>query len=165
MISKLTNILLNLFIFSKMSSEQELLSQLEQLRNKQKEMENTKVNIEFKKQKDYLINKLKKFLDMDIKDYEIISIYNDDNYRENHFNYYFKIEDEDSNLLFRRRVYNRYAQKNFIRYEDSLHILIEFLTEIKALDRKQLKINTSEKKEAKSKMDSGYDTNRIPLFI
>ena len=101
-----------------MSSEQELLSQLEQLRNKQKEMENTKVSIEFKKQKDYLINKLKTFLDMDIKDSEIISIYNDDNYLENHFKYYFKIEDEDNNLLFRRRVYNRHAQKNFIRYRE-----------------------------------------------
>jgi ferredoxin-fold anticodon binding domain-containing protein len=117
-----------------MSSEQELLSQLEQLRKKQKDMESTKVSIEFKKQKDYLINKLKTFLDIDVKDNEIIAIYNDDNYLENHFNYYFKVEDEDNNLLFRRRIYNRHAQKNFIRYEDSFEIIHYFLKRIKPIN-------------------------------
>jgi hypothetical protein len=159
-----------------MSSEQELLSQLEQLRNKQKEMENTKVNIEFKKQKDYLINKLKTFLDMDIKDSEINSIYNDDNYLENHFKYYFKIEDEDNNLLFRRRVYNRHAQKNFIRYEDSNEIIHNFLKRIKPINDFSEYLRKNERNERNKRYNGegeggegeNYQNligNYVPLFM
>jgi len=90
--------------------------------------------MESNKQKDYLTNRLRKFLDMEIKDYEISSIYNDDNYLEHHFNYYFKVEDEDNNLLFRKKVYNRHARLNGIRYEDSVEIIHTFLKKIKPVN-------------------------------
>ena len=90
--------------------------------------------MESNKQKDYLTNKLRKFLDMEIKDYEITSIYNDDIYLEHHFNYYFKVEDEDNNLLFRKKVYNRHARLNGIRYEDSVEIIHTFLKKIKPVN-------------------------------
>jgi hypothetical protein len=117
-------------------TEQELLSQLEELRKKQKEMEDAKVEIEFNKQKTYLIDKLRKFLDMEVSDEEIISVYNDKNLQSSIkiFDYYLEVEDEEKKLLNIRKVFNRYARENEIRYEDSIEIIYEFIQSIKPLN-------------------------------
>ena len=119
-----------------MASEQELLYQLEELRKKQKEMEDAKVDIEFNKQKTYLIEKLRKFLDMEVSDEEIISVYNDKNLQSSIkiFDYYLEVEDEEKKLLNIRKVFNRYARENEIRYEDSIEIIYGFIQSIKPLN-------------------------------
>jgi hypothetical protein len=119
-----------------MSTEQELLSQLEELRKKQKEIEDAKVEIEFNKQKTYLIDKLRKFLDMEVSDEEIISVYNDKNLQSSIkiFDYYLKVENEEKKLLNIRKVYNRYARENEIRYEDSIEIIYGFIKSIEPLN-------------------------------
>ena len=119
-----------------MSSEAELLSQLEELRKKQKEMEITNNKIRISKQKDYLIDKLRNFLGIEMSDEEIIAVYNDSYLDQNHyhFSYYLKVEDKDNKLLFIRIVYNRFARKHNIRYEDSFDVIREFITKIKPLN-------------------------------
>jgi hypothetical protein len=118
-------------------TEQELLSQLEELRKKQKEMEITNNEIRISKQKDYLIDKIRKFLDMQISDEEIIAVCNDSfgGYLQNQFyNYYLKVEDQEKKLLTVRKVFNRYARVNEIRYEDSVDIIKDFLIKLKPLN-------------------------------
>ena len=158
-------------------SDQEIRDRIEKLKNERNNIEhhmdllsNLKFEIDgslnkadFNKQRNYLINTVKEFLKFEIDDKFIVAFLYAYSGSLSDIKYY--LYPTDRNTLFERQLINIFATNNNIRYEDSLHILIEFLTEIKALDRKQLKINTSEKKEAKSKMDSGYDTNRIPLFI
>jgi len=119
-----------------MLSEQELLSQLEELRKKQKEIEDEKWENEFDKQKNYLIDKLREFLDMEVSDEEIISVYNDTNFQSSIkiYNYYLEVEDKEKKLLKIRKVFNRYAKVNEIRYEDSVEIICEFIKSIKPLN-------------------------------
>jgi len=119
-----------------MSIEQELLSQLEELRKKQKEMEDEKWQNEFNIHKNYLIDKLRKFLDMEVSDEEISAVYNDKNLQSSIkiFDYYLEVEDQEKKLLNIRKVYNRYARENEIRYEDSVEIIYGFIQSIKPLN-------------------------------
>jgi len=118
-----------------MSTEQELLSQLEELRKKQKEMETTNNEIRISKQKYYLIDRIRKFLDMQISDEEIAVIGDHfGNYLQTHHHYYLKVEDQEKKLLTVRKVFNRYARVNEIRYEDSVDIIRDFLIKLKPLN-------------------------------
>ena len=47
------------------------------------------------------------------------------------------MEDEDTKLLKIRKVYNRHARENEIRYEDSVEIIRQFIGKIKVLNSYQ----------------------------
>jgi len=142
-----------------MSTEQELFAQIEELKkkeeelkNKAKEMEDQNKDTEFYKQRNFLIDTVRNFLNMQVSDEEICAIFfkfygAHINNQQNHipFSYYLKPEDE--NMLFERKVINRYAQCNEIRYEDSLAIISNFINKIKSISRidlQQLKAKTDE---------------------
>jgi len=120
-----------------MSTEQELLSQLEELRKKQKDMEEQNKDVEFNKQRNFLIKTVRDFLGIEVSDAEVLSILL--NRSGGHITvqytpilYYTKKEDE--NMLFERQVYNRYARYYEIRYEDSFDIIRNFIGKIKPLN-------------------------------
>lgn len=64
-------------------------------------------------------------------------------------------------MLFERKVYNRYAKCNEIRYEDSLEIISNFINKIKSKDQ----VNKSDGiKKCNLFIQSGIDNQKIPLF-
>ena len=165
-----------------MASEQELLSQLEELRKKQKEMEIVNNEVRISKQKDYLIDKLRKFLGMEVSDAEIIAVYTSYNfesgYQNDAFNYYLKVEDIDTKLLLVRKLYIKYARYQDIRFEDSVDIIRDFISRIKPLnepngwqkylimDKKSLELGNgrrpAEPKVNSSERNSG---DYVPIFF
>jgi len=113
-----------------MSTEEELVLQLEELRKK-KDLLN-KEN-EFVKQRNYLINKFKDFVEIDISEKEIIIFLLT---FAGETRYYFPITTDNYhyNLLLIRKFYNKYAKYHEIRYEDSVEIIEGFLHDITPLD-------------------------------
>jgi hypothetical protein len=123
-----------------MSTEQELLSQIEELkmkaeelRNKAKDMEEQNKDTEFNKQRNFLINTVRDFLGIEVSDAEVLAVlytyspYHNQN-PSGEIGYYLKKEDE--NMLFERKVKNRYARHHEIRCEDSDMIIRNFLQKI-----------------------------------
>ena len=136
-----------------MSTEQELLAQIEELRKKAKDMEEENRDTEFNKQKNFLINTVRKFLEIEVSDEEVLAVL----YRfygsyinspQSHIpiSYYLKMEDK--NMLLERKVLNRYAKYHEIRYEDSLEIIHNFINEIKSKDQVSQTSNISRRRRA-----------------
>jgi len=107
-----------------MPTKKELLQQLEELKIKEESDKNENIQKEFTKQKTYLMNKLRDFVEIEISDKEIGAIFSNNNC-------YFGNE---KNLLLQRKFYNKYARHHEIRYEDSEDIIKDFLNKIKPID-------------------------------
>jgi len=145
---------------------EELKKKAEELKNKAKEIEDQNKDTEFNKQRNFLIDTVRNFLNMPVTDEEICAIL----YRfygahinrpQSHtpISYYLKKEDE--NMLFERKVFNRYAKCNEIRYEDSWEIISNFINKIKSKDQ----VNKPDGiKTCDLFIQSGIDTQYIPLF-
>jgi hypothetical protein len=132
----------------KVSTEQELLAKIEELkkkaeelRNKAKEMEEQNEDTEFNKQRNFLIDTVRNFLGIEVSDAEVLAVL----YRyygahintpHNHIPISYYLKQEDENMLSERKVFNRYAKCNEIRYEDSVEIINNFLIKIKSKDQK-----------------------------
>jgi hypothetical protein len=122
-----------------MASEQELLSQLEELRKKQKEMEEENKDVEFNKQRNFLIKIVRDFLEIEVSDEEVLAIlykyfgyqYSSRTHPNGEVKYYLKKEDE--NMLFERKVSNRYARYHEIRVDDSDMIIHNFVNKIQPI--------------------------------
>ena len=142
-----------------MSTEEDLYAQIEELKkkaeelkNKAKDMEEQNKDTEFNKQRNFLIDTVRNFLNMQVSDEEICAVlykfYGDHiNNQQNHIPISYYLKPEDENMLFERKVINRYAKCNEIRYEDSLAIISNFINKIKSINRidlKQLKAKTDE---------------------
>ena len=119
-----------------MSTEQELLAQIEELRKKAKDMEEQNKDSAFNKQRNFLINTVRDFLGIDVSDAEVLAVLytHSPSHTPNHnisgeIGYYLKKEDE--NMLFERKVKNRYAKYHEIRCKDSDMIISNFLGKIK----------------------------------
>ena len=152
-----------------MSTEQELLAQIEELRKKAKDMEEENRDTEFNKQRNFLINTVRKFLEIEVSDEEVLAVL----YRfyGNHINsphehipisYYLKKEDE--NMLLERKVFNRYARCHEIRYEDSLEIIHNFINKIKSKDQVNQKPEDS-KRRSRGDVVLKYSQGYKPLFF
>jgi hypothetical protein len=126
-----------------MSTNQEILDKIERLKiqrdnvtrqieaiEKLKEMD---LKIEFTNQKNFLINKFKKFINIPLSYNEVNAILN----KSQSLKYYFKVEDPDNNLLFIRKVYNKYARYHEIRYEDAYEIIDNFIFKIQPINWKE----------------------------
>lgn len=131
-----------IYIFM-MSSNQEILDKIERLKiqkdnvtrqieaiEKLREME---VKINFNNQKNFIMNKFKKFINIPLSYNEVNAILN----KSQSLKYYFKVEDEDNNLLFIRKVYNKYARYHEIRYEDACEIIDNFIFKIQPINWKE----------------------------
>ena len=126
-----------------MSNNQEILERIERLKkqrdNVEKQIEaieklqEMETEMEFNKQKNFVINKLRQFLEIQVSYNEINAILN----KSQSLKYYFKVENEDKNLLFIRKVYNKYAKHHEIRYEDSVEIIDNFLYKIQPINWKE----------------------------
>ena len=134
-----------------MSTEQELLAQIEELRKKAKDMEDQNKDVEFNKQKNFLINTVRKFLEIEVSDEEVLAVLyrifgGHINSPQSHIpiSYYLKMEDK--NMLFERKVLNRYAKYHEIRYEDSWEIIYNFINEIKSKDQVNQKHEDSKRR-------------------
>ena len=95
---------------------------------------------ETNKQRNFLIKTVRDFLSIEVSDEEIcallFSLYgNHINSLHSHIPISFYLKKEDENMLFERKVYNRYAKCNEIRYEDSYQIIHNFLSKIKSKDQ------------------------------
>jgi hypothetical protein len=130
-----------------MSTEQELLAQIEELRkkaeelrNKAKDMEDQNKDTEFNKQRNFIIDTVRDFLGIEVSDAEVLAVlyriyggYINSPETGRPITYYIKIE--DANMLFERKVFNRYAKYHEIRYEDSVEIIFNFVNGIKSKDQ------------------------------
>ena len=119
-----------------MSTEQELLAQIEVLRKKAKDMEEQNKDSAFNKQRNFLINTVRDFMGIEVSDAEVLAVLDrhSPSHTPNHnpseeIGYYLKKEDE--NMLFERKVKNRYAKYHEIRCKDSDMIISNFLGKIK----------------------------------
>jgi hypothetical protein len=150
-------------------SDQEVRARIENLKNQKKIVEDQINNLikekkdiddinkktEFNKQRKFLINIVREFLEFYIEDDYILAILYIFSGSLSDIKYY--LYPEDRNTLFERKLINKYATFHSIRYDDSLYILSEFINDIKALDKyitKPIKL-----------CNNGYDQKRIPLFI
>lgn len=144
-----------------MSTEQELLAQIEELRKKAKEVEEENKDAEFNKQRNFLINTVRNFLGIEVSDAEVLAVlYTYSPYHIPNSNremgYYLKKEDD--NMLFERKVKNRYAKYHEIRYEDSDMIFHNFLEKIKPL------ISRNEFQQEQQKKSKQHREQYVPLF-
>jgi len=123
-----------------MSTEQELLAQIEALRKKAKDMEDQNKDTEFNKQMNFLINTVRDFLGIEVSDEEVLAVLyrfygNHVNNPHEHIPISYYLKKEDENMLLERKVFNRYARYHEIRYEDSLEIISNFVNGIKSKDQ------------------------------
>jgi hypothetical protein len=170
-----------------MASEQELLSQLEELRKKQKEMKEENKDAEFNKQRNFLIKIIRDFLEIEVSDAEVLAIlykyffpqYLLRTHPHGEVKYYLKKEDE--NMLFERKVSNRYARYHEIRVEDSDMIIQNFVNKIQPIinydkfnEEQQKKSQEHQKKQHEDRRKGMYNNNNyniqyvpekyVPLF-
>lgn len=125
-----------------MSSEKELLDQIEDLKKKAKDMEEQNKDTKLNKQREFLINKVKDFIGIEVSDAEVLAILarfylNDRSKNRQDFQYVpikYYVKEQDKNILFERKVLNRYANSHTIRYEDSVDIIGDFLGKIKPIN-------------------------------
>ena len=144
-----------------MSTEQELLAQIESLRKKAKEVEEENKDAEFNKhkQRNFLIKTVRDFLEIEVSDEEVLATlykyYPIHQCSQEYITYY--LEEEDENMLFERKVSNRYARHHEIRCEDSDMIINNFIRKIKPLtdlnefNREQRNKSDEHKEEHKKK--------------
>jgi len=100
--------------------------QLEILKLKEKETE-------FNRQQQFIMEKIRGYLKIDITNEEISSLINECiNYRDNPMKYYFKVSDDD--LLIYRKLLNKFARHHNIRYDDSYEIISRYLNKIQPLN-------------------------------
>jgi len=92
---------------------------------------------EFNKQREYLINKVRKFIEIEVSDDEICAILSDYRY----IDYYITYNDEHKKLLLQKKLLNRYARHHEIRFEDSCQIISKYLNSIKPLNDETYFIN------------------------
>jgi hypothetical protein len=148
-----------------MSSEKELLDQIEELKKKAKDMEKQNKDTEFNKQRKFLINKVRDFIGIQVSDAEVLAILarfylNDRSKNRQDFQYVpikYYVKEQDKNILFERKVLNRYANIHTIRYEDSVDIISDFLGKIKP-------INPTPEMLGQIKRDGHGNFGYIPLF-
>lgn len=128
-------------IKSKIETEEDLLAQIEELkkkaeelRNKAKEMEDQNKDTEFNKQRNFLIDTVRNFLNIQVSDEEICAVlYRFYPIEQGHIPITYYLKKEDENMLFERKVSNRYARYHDIRCEDSDMIFCNFIRKIKPL--------------------------------
>jgi len=112
-----------------MSTEKEILAQIEELRKKAKDMEENNKDNEFNKKRNSLIKTIREFLGIEVSDQEILAVMF--RYSNNpRIPYLLYVKKEDKNMLLERKILNRYAKYNEIRFEDSDEIIIDFLSNI-----------------------------------
>ena len=141
----------------------ELKKKAEELKNKAKEMEDQNKDTEFNKQRNFLIDTVRNFLNMSVSDEEICAVlyrfYGAHiNHPQSHIPISYYLKKEDENMLFERKVFNRYAKCNEIRYEDSLEIISNFITKIKSKDQVNI---PGDRRRATPK---NIQNQKIPLF-
>jgi hypothetical protein len=95
-------------------------------------MEETYKDTEFNKQRNFLIDTVRNFLNMQVSDEEICAVLykfygKNINHPQSHIPISHYLKKEDGNMLFERKVFNRYAKCNEIRYEDSVEIIYNFI--------------------------------------
>jgi len=129
-----------------------LKKQAEVLNKKALDIEEQNKDTEFNKQRYYLINKVRDFLETEVSDEEVLAVLY--NWVNEPVKYYLKQEDE--NLLFERKVINRYARHHEIRWEDSFLIIKNFLKKINPLNEPNVK--------QKTQCHNISDVKYIPLF-
>jgi len=144
------------------SHTDDLFSELEYLNNKKSEIEKNIEKIkqndtEFNKQREYLINKFREFIEIEISNAEVAAcLFNPISF--DYVGYYFK---DDENLLLKRKVYNRYARYHEIRYEDSVDIIYDFIQKIKPIKDK----SSFEEEQYKNKINyQSKSKEYVPLF-
>jgi hypothetical protein len=112
-----------------MSTEKEILAQIEELRKKAKDMEENNKDNEFNKKRNSLIKITREFLGIEVSDEEVLAVMF--KYSNNtRLPYLLYVKKEDKNMLLERKVLNRYAKYNEIRFEDSDAIIYDFLSNI-----------------------------------
>jgi len=119
---------------------EELKKKAEELRNKAKEMEDQNKDTEFNKQRNFLIDTVRNFLNMPVTDEEICAVLyrfygNHGNRQFNHPPISSYLKEEDDNMLFERKVYNRFAYHQGIRYEDSYQVILNFFFKLNQKDQ------------------------------
>ena len=112
-----------------MTTEQDHMTP-EALRKKAKEIEELYKQNEFNKQRNFLINKVRNFLGIEVSDQEVCAVL----YTRNLIEYMYYFKDEDFNMLLERKVLNRHAKYHEIRIEDSRDIINSFLRDIKVIN-------------------------------
>lgn len=139
-----------------MQTQQDLLNKIEQLKKESIELEK-KNNVE-NKQKELLLEKIREFLEMpDCSNASILAIIQSLGKKSmNNINYYSK--DSDKNLLLERKLINRFAREQEIRYEDSIEIIRNFLYELKEINNE---VNIGKKA---SSVKNQYPLN-APIFF
>ena len=141
-----------------MSTERELLAQIDVLKIKIKETEEQN---EFNKQRFFLLKKLGDFLGIQISDAEGFAVLYRFTYQIiSPISYYLK--KEDANMLFERKVINRYAKYHEIRFEDGFDIIKDFLDTIKPINKQISKQIVYNKQIVNSRRCSTF--KYIPLF-
>jgi len=140
-----------------MQTQQDLLNKIEQLKKESIELDK-KNNVE-SKQKIFLIKKIREFLEIpDCSDASILAIIHSLGKNSiNNINYYSK--DTDRNVLLERKLINRFAREQEIRYEDSYEIIRNFLLELKEIN-KEVNIGKTEKSGPKK-----YYNLNAPIFF
>ena len=150
-------------------SEEEKLCELEKIKKAREEldiMEGKHKDIQFKNQLNFLINKVKKFLEIKVTDEEVFALliwYNSFNAQA--IRYYISVD--NMNLLLARKVLNRYAGYHEIRYEDSLEIITEFIDRRLVPINRQAFIESFHQQQQYSALESSGKINTpivVPLF-
>jgi len=121
---------------------------------------------EFNKQREYLINKVRKFIEIEVSEDEICAILSDYRY----IDYYITYNDEHKKLLLQKKLLNRYARYHEIRFEDSCQIISKYLNSIKPLNDEIYFINQQYAKQPKSnvilsKEPKGFKVDQEPIAI
>jgi hypothetical protein len=126
-------------------TEQELLKQLEEIKiKKQKQLEILKLKekeTEFNRQQQFIMEKIRGYLKIDITNEEISSLVNECNISnyEHHsikyygMKYYFKVSGDDDLLIY-KKLLNKFARHHNIRYDDSYEIILRYLNKIQPLN-------------------------------
>jgi hypothetical protein len=147
-----------------MEKEQKLLEEL--IIEKQKYIEKLKIKkeeSEFNRQQQFIIDKIRDYIKIDITNEEISSIVNEYKSDINHLKYYFKVTDDD--LLIVRKFYNRFARHHHIRYEDSYDIILNYLNKIKILnDYTQHQMQNQSRKRLDDSRSKLEYVKFIPIF-
>ena len=158
-----------------MTTKEELYTQIEELKKKAeelnkkaKEIEEENKDTEFNKQRYYVINKVRDFLNMQVSDEEICAVlyrfYGAHiNHSQSHIPISYYLKQEDENMLFERKVFNRYAKCHEIRYEDSYEIITNFINKIKSKDQAN-QVNVRRGRAGGRECDSINLNQKIPLF-
>ena len=120
-------------------TEKQLLKQLEDIKiKKQKQFEILKLKekeTEFNRQQQFIIEKIRGYLKIDITNEEISSLINECNiHSHNSIKYYFKFKVSDDDLLIYKKLLNKFARYHNVRYVDSYEIIFRYLTKIQPLN-------------------------------